>query len=70
MRLLLDTNVWSRVVERAATEEFYRRMRQRRDIEIVVAPATLLELQRDRDTDRRRKAPARLVSYRSSSSSI
>ena len=56
LRLLLDTNIWSRLVERGESEEFYQRMRQRRDIDIVIAPATLLELQRDRDFDRRRKA--------------
>jgi hypothetical protein len=56
LRLLLDTNIWSRLVERGESEEFYQRMRKRRDIDIVIAPATLLELQRDRDFERRRKA--------------
>jgi predicted nucleic acid-binding protein len=56
VRLLLDTNIWSRLVERGESEEFYQRMRQRRDIDILVAPATLLELQRDLDFERRRRA--------------
>ena len=43
MRLLLDTNVWSRLIDRGAGEDFYRYAKADK-IEVVIAPATLLEL--------------------------
>jgi predicted nucleic acid-binding protein len=53
MRLLLDTNVWSRLIDRGACEDFYRYAKSD-EIEVVVAPATLLELLRTPDRSARR----------------
>lgn len=54
MRLLLDTNVWSRLIDRGAGEDFYRYAKADK-IEVVIAPATLLELLRTPDRSNRRK---------------
>jgi predicted nucleic acid-binding protein len=54
MRLLLDTNVWSRLIDRGAGEDFYRYAKTDQ-IEVMIAPATLLELLRTPDKSNRRK---------------
>ena len=60
MRLLLDTNVWSRLIDRGAGEDFYRYARTDQ-IEVVIPPATLLELLRTPDkSNRRKQGPLRL----------
>jgi predicted nucleic acid-binding protein len=53
MRLLLDTNVWSRLTDRGAGEDFYRYAKAKK-LEVVIAPATLLELLRTPDRSNRR----------------
>jgi predicted nucleic acid-binding protein len=54
MRLLLDTNVWSRLIDRGAGEDFYRYAKSDK-VEVVIAPATLLELLRTPDRLHRRE---------------
>ncbi|WFE96658.1 hypothetical protein [Micromonospora sp. WMMD987] len=45
MRMLLDTNVWSHLSRQGLGEEFYRLIK-RRSVNVVTAPASLLELLR------------------------
>jgi hypothetical protein len=45
MRVLFDTNIWSRLAERREAQDFHRLVRDSK-LQVVVAPATLLELQR------------------------
>jgi hypothetical protein len=59
MRVMLDTNIWSRLADQALQYPFTRLVRKK-DLEIVVPPATLLELARNPDREAR-KASVGLV---------
>lgn len=54
VRVLLDTNVWSRLVDGGAEEDFYRYAKKSR-LEVLVAPATLMELLASPNPESRRK---------------
>ncbi|MFC4586013.1 hypothetical protein [Sphaerisporangium corydalis] len=43
MRVLLDTNVWSRLIDKGAGEDFYRYAKNA-NLDVLIAPATLMEL--------------------------
>ena len=55
VRVLLDTNVWSNLCRQGVNEDFYRTSKRLR-INVVTAPATLLELLRTPQADLRSKS--------------
>jgi hypothetical protein len=55
MRMLLDTNVWSHLSRQGVGEKFYRLIK-RRSVNVVTAPATLLELLRTPQDPLRRES--------------
>ena len=59
MRVMLDTNIWSRLADQALQYQLGRLVREK-GLEIVVPPATLLELARNPNREAR-KASVRLL---------
>ena len=60
-RVILDTNVWSYIGQRAETAAFDQLERDR-GIEVVLAPSLLLEICSDRDAERRRSGVEAMTS--------
>jgi hypothetical protein len=55
-RLMLDTNIWSRLAEQGQQYQFNQLVRNKQ-VDVVMPPATLLEVLRTQDRQLRRAAP-------------